>query len=44
LENRFLKIKKDNSIQKPISELLFMSKGAYYLNASSAETAGIRIN
>jgi cobalt-zinc-cadmium efflux system membrane fusion protein len=31
---------KNNSIQKPISELLFVSKGAYYLNASLGETGG----
>ncbi len=38
-ENEFQFLIKDNSIQKSISELLFVSKGAYYLNASSAETA-----
>ncbi|AFM04528.1 RND family efflux transporter, MFP subunit [Bernardetia litoralis DSM 6794] len=31
---------KDNSINKSISELAFITKGAYYLNASSAETVG----
>lgn len=39
-ENEFQFFIKDDSIQKSISELLFVSKGAYYLNASSAETAG----
>ncbi len=29
---------KDDDLQKTISELLFVSEGAYYLNASSAET------
>jgi len=39
-EDEFQFFIKDDSIQKSISELLFVSKGAYYLNASSAETAG----
>jgi cobalt-zinc-cadmium efflux system membrane fusion protein len=39
-EKEFQFLIKDNSIQKSVSELLFVSKGAYYLNASSAETAG----
>ncbi|WP_338814826.1 efflux RND transporter periplasmic adaptor subunit [Bernardetia sp. Wsw4-3y2] len=39
-ENEFQFLIKDNSIQKSIYELLFVSKGAYYLNASSAETVG----
>lgn len=37
-ENEFQFFIKDDSIQKSISELLFVSKGAYYLNASSADT------
>ena len=39
-ENEFQFLIKDNSIQKSISELLFVNKGSYYLNASSAETIG----
>ncbi|WP_338759413.1 efflux RND transporter periplasmic adaptor subunit [Bernardetia sp. ABR2-2B] len=39
-EKEFQFFIKNNSIQKSISELLFVSKGAYYLNASSAEMAG----
>ena len=39
-ENEFQFLIKNNSIQKSISELLFVNKGAYYLNASSAETVG----
>lgn len=31
---------KNDSFQKTISEFLFVSKGAYYLNAAGAETAG----
>jgi hypothetical protein len=39
-EKEFQFLIKDNSLQTSVSELLFVSKGAYYLNASSAETAG----
>ncbi len=39
-ENEFQFSIKNEVLQKSISELLFVSKGAYYLNASSAETAG----
>ncbi|WP_291727160.1 efflux RND transporter periplasmic adaptor subunit [Bernardetia sp.] len=39
-ENEFQFLIKDTSIQKSSSELLFVNKGAYYLNASSAETIG----
>jgi seryl-tRNA synthetase len=39
-ENEFQFSIKNDSFKTSISELLFVSKGAYYLNASSAETVG----
>ncbi len=36
----FIKNNSTNSTQKSISELLFVSKGAYYLDASSTDKVG----